>query len=218
MPTAGELANKALSDTTKYDPLEVGYAINDDLGEQLQECINTHNKIFDMEEYCVCYVLARDPLIHNALRRKFYAFPYLPSPRPNQTVYYYNKVKDEIRPRPLWVLPNAETMIELYLMTNPAKKYETMKRWSMAFFDGCFWEYIRRESKINMLSESEFLQANREELIKAGGKLPNPGISEPLDLAKIAVEKVVDSNKPVVSKYLFDDGAQTESLDRNITL
>lgn len=209
MPTAGELANKALRDSTKYDPLEVGYAINEDLGEQLQECINTHNKIFDMEDYCVCYVLARDPLIHNALRRKFYAFPYLPSPRPNQTVYYYNKVKDEIRPRPLWVLPNADTMIELYQMNNPAKKYESMKRWSMAFFDGCFWEYIRRESKINMLSETEFLEANREKLIKSGGKLSNPSVSETLNLPQIAVDKVVNPNEPSVSKYLFNNRSET---------
>src|SRR5208337_4131248 len=94
--TAGELANKALSDTTKYDALEVGHALADDIEKHLYESVRKHRDIIDELEYCVVMIVAKDPLIHNLQRRKFYCWPYLPSPRPNQAVFLYNKTLDRI--------------------------------------------------------------------------------------------------------------------------
>lgn len=131
--TAGELSLKASSDTTKYDYLEVGHALTDDIGKELMLCAQRHNKIFDEQEFCVGYVIASDPLIKNVMRRKFFAMLYLPSPRPNQAVFLYNKTKDQFTKR-LWVLPAADVMSLLSEKTIVNKEFITMKAWSDAFF------------------------------------------------------------------------------------
>ena len=196
--TAGELSKKALEDKTKYDALEVGHAMADDIEEQLYESIQNHKAIIDEKEFCVVMLIAKDPLIHNAIRRKFYCWPYLPKPRPNQAVFLYNKQLDKITKR-LWVLPSDMVMAEL-AGTNVIvhKRYETMQAWSVAFFKGTFWDYIRHEHNINMPSEHEYFLQHREKLIQAGCKEPDASFSEPFDFSKIHIKKMVDTQTAVV--------------------
>src|SRR6185369_11012143 len=99
--TAGELSQKCLADTTKYQALEVGHAMADDLSEHLHQAARNYESMIDENEYCVVMVIAEDPLIKNLKRRKFYCWPYLPSPRPNQAVFLYNKSLQRITKR-LW--------------------------------------------------------------------------------------------------------------------
>lgn len=196
--TAGELAQKALSDNTKYNALEVGHYMAEDIEEQLYESIQKHKNIIDEDEFCVVMVIAKDPLIKNCIRRKFYCWPYLPKPRPNQSVFLYNKKLDRIVKR-LWVLPSDVVMAEL-AGTNVIvhKRYQTMQAWSVAFFKNEFWEYVRYDQKIDMLSEHEYFLKHREELIKAGCKVPESNFTEPFDFSKISIEKIVDTKTAVV--------------------
>ena len=195
--TAGELSKKALSDTTRYNALEVGHAISDDIEEHLRESIDKHIPIFDEEEFCVVMLIAKDPLIPNLMRRKFYCWPYLPSPRPNQAVFLYNKIQDRIVKR-LWVLPSDMVMAEL-AGTNVIvhKRYETMQAWSVAFFKGSFWEYIRHEHNIDMPSEHEYFLSHRDKLLQAGCQLPDSSTVHPFDFSKIEIEKIVDTQAAV---------------------
>ncbi len=196
--TAGELSKKAQADTTKYDAMEVGHALVEDIPTLLRESIELHRDIIDEPEFCVVMVIAKDPLIKNLMRRKFYCWPYLPKPRPNQAVFLYNKGLDRITKR-LWVLPSDMVMAEL-AGTNIIvhKRYETMQAWSVAFFKGQFWEFIRYQHKIDMPSEHEYFLAHRDELLKCGGKLPNATDTEAFDFDKIAIEKVVDTQQAVI--------------------
>jgi hypothetical protein len=196
-PTAGELSHKANADTTKYDALEVGHALADDIGIHLRQAIDNHKHIIDEPEFCVVMVIAKDPLIHNLMRRKFYCWPYLPSPRPNQSVFLYNKAQDDITKR-LWVLPSDMVMAEL-AGTNVIvdKRYATMQAWSIAFFKGTFWEFIRYEHGITMLSEHEYFLAHREKLIEAGCKIPSSSVSDPFDFSKIQSKKIIDSGNSI---------------------
>ena len=77
------------------------------------------------------------------------------------------------------------------------KRYATMQAWSVAFFKQTFWEYIRHEHNITMLSEHEYFLKHREELIKAGCKEPDSSYSEAFDFSKIAIEKIIDSKQAV---------------------
>lgn len=196
--TAGELSQKALSDSTNYDALEVGHALADDIESQLYESINKYKHIIDEPEFCVVMVIAKDNLIPNLIRRKFYCWPYLPSPRPNQSVFLYNKALDKITKR-LWILPADAVMAEL-AGTNIIvhKRYATMQAWSVAFFKGTFWEYIRHEHNIDMLSEHEYFLNHREELIQAGCKLPQSNHTDAFDFSKVAIEKIVDTKTAVL--------------------
>lgn len=190
--TAGALAYKASLDSTKYDALEVGHALTEDVAQQLALCAWRHRDLFAEEEYCVGYVIAGDPLIHNLARKKFYADLFLPSPRPNQAVFLYNKSLDKFRCR-LWTLPNAWTMAVLSEMTYVDPHYTEMKIWSEWFYQPNFWEKIRKQHNITLPSRREYLNANREKLIKAGCKEVSTRDTDPFDFSKITVNKIIDS-------------------------
>lgn len=215
--TAGELANKALSDNTKYEALEVGHAMADDIMPELQKCIQAHKSIINENEFCIVMLISKDPLIHNLIRRKFYAWPYLPKPRPNQAVFLYNKGLDKITHR-LWVLPSDVVMAELHSLPHVDKRYKTMKAWSDAFYKGWkflrdksgknagrfvntdplhFWKFVRQDQKIDMPSEYEYFLQHTDELIKAGCKIPTASDTEPFDFSKIHIEKIVDTQEVV---------------------
>jgi hypothetical protein len=191
--TAGELSQSAQKDQTDYNCLELGHAIADTITEKLRECRTKYNPIFDEDEYCIVRQQATDCLIKTVKRTKYYGWLYLPSPRPDQTVFLYNKGLDQFTKR-LWSLPSAARMAQLAsTSTFVPKEYQQMQAWSVAFFKGTFWEYIRHQHGIDMLSEHEFFLANREELIKAGCKVPDSTFSEPFDFDKVAIEKIVDT-------------------------
>lgn len=196
--TAGALAVKASSDSKRYDPLDTGYEATEGIAEQLQQCINLHNPIFNEKEYCIGFVYAKDPLIPYGLkRRKFFASLYLPSPRPEQTVFLYNKAKDALVCR-LWTLPDWKRMALLSQLPSVDEEWKLMKQWCDAFYNKSFWHFIRKQHNIDMLSEHEYLNAHREELIQAGCKEVEPGTSEPFDFSKISVNKVVNSNDSIL--------------------
>lgn len=183
--TAGELAQKAALDTTTYKAMEVAHAWVEDLFDQLMESVRIYKDKIDQDEFCVVYVIATDPLLPTLKRRKFYCWPYLPSPRPNQGVYLFRKSSDCIVCR-LWTLPVAETMAELatpgFVVDKP---YELMQIWSKEFYKGTFWKFIRKQHGIKMLSQEEFDELNKADLIKAGLKERDPVAAEAFDFSKI---------------------------------
>lgn len=204
--TAGEISRKIMKDRTKYNALEVGHAMIEEIDKHIEESIENHLNYLDFEgkfpfrlidEFCVVMVIAKDPLIKNVIRRKFYCSPFLPSPRPNQAVFEYSVSLGRITKR-LWVLPSDIVMAEIASLSLVDRKYKTMQAWSIAFFSGTFWEYIRHESGTKMLSQYEYLSQHRQELIEAGCKLFDPDFSQPFDFDKIQIKKVIDSQNPVV--------------------
>lgn len=196
--TAGQLSQKIAKDTSKYDAMEVGHYMAEDLIDHFRESVRIYKNMIDEKEFCCVMVIAEDPLIKRLKRRKFYCWPYLPSPRPNQAVFLYNKEKDMFTRR-LWVLPSAMVMAEL-AGTNVVvdKRYETQQAWSVAFFNNTFWEFIRYQHGIDMLSEQEYLSAHRKELIESGCKVPNSSSIQPFDFSKIRVNQVIDPQETVI--------------------
>ena len=77
------------------------------------------------------------------------------------------------------------------------KEYQEMQAWSVAFYNKTFWEFIRYQHNIDMLSEHEYFLKHREELIKAGCKLPDSSVPEPFDFSKVQIEKIVDTKATV---------------------
>ncbi len=190
--TVGAVAYKATHDTTRYDPLEIGHAVNEDIGSQIQECIRIYSPKIDEDEFCVCFVWADDPLIAGVRRRKFYGWPYLPSPRPDQGVFLYNKRKDSLEKR-LWILPQAQVMEALYTSSFVPDELKLMQSWCRGFYEGYFWQLIREQQNITLLSQLEYSNAHREELIKSGSNEFTASEPYAFDFSKIAVNKVINS-------------------------
>jgi hypothetical protein len=186
--TAGELSLKATCDKTKYDPLDIGYALTADIIQQVFICAESHIQKFDEQEYFICLNIASDPLIKGIRRHKYAAFLYLPSPRPLQSCFIFNKLTQKIKR--LWSLPSAPVMEELYMRSNVSPQFKKTKEWIHAFYDGYFWQQIRKENNFNHLSEIEYLKTNRQKLIDAGAKdgpAPDP---EPFDFSKIQINHI----------------------------
>ena len=198
--TAGQLQKKAKADSTDYNLLELGHGVVDEIHEELRKCRENYNKIFDEDEYCIVRQGALDPLLCTVKRYKYYGWLYLPKPRPDQTVFLYNKATDTFTKR-LWSLPSAARMAQLASTTTIVpKEYKEMQAWSVAFFKGTFWEFIRYQHGIKNFSESEYLDAHRNELLKASGQLPPADVSEAFDFSKIEVKNVMDSGNPVLDQ------------------
>lgn len=198
--TAGELSNKAMADTTKYDAKEVALAVCDDLEEQLYLAAQNYDDKIDEKQFCIVMVIAEDPLIKNMKRRKFYCWPWLPSPRPNQSVFLYDKAKQKIIKR-LWVLPNALTMAELATSDLVAhNQYETMKDWSVAFYKGTFWDFIRYQHGIDMMSQEEMFEKEGlkgSELIDSKSDQLDSLVPESFDFSKIRCGDVLNPAESV---------------------
>ena len=206
--TAGELSLKAASDKTKYDPMEVAYAFADGLIEEVFNCAHRHKTIFDEPEYFVTLNIASDPLIKGIRRHKYAAFLYLPSPRPEQSCFLYNKHTDQLKR--LWSLPKAETMALLSEQTFVAKPWQKTKAWVDAFYRLQFWEYIRKEHNINHLSESEYIKLHKQELINAGAKDSPTRVPEPFDFSKIKIDHIVDTQTAHSQKDVLDNAGKTK--------
>ena len=192
--TAGEESSKALADPAKYNPKEVAHAMSDDLFKGILESIELYHDKIDQDQFCAVYVRASDPLIPNLIRNKFYCWPWLPKPRPDQGVFLYDKIKGQIIKR-LWVLPPPHTMAELassqeLLMAEP---YRNMRDWSVAFFKGTFWEFIRYQHGIEMLSQDEYMELHGKELFKPDTNVQDADITETFDFSKIRCGDVANS-------------------------
>lgn len=189
--SGGELDYKCSQDKTKYDPLEIAYALTDDITEQLYLCAEKHDKIIDEDEYFLVLIIAYDPLIKHLRRHKYYAYPFMPSPRPQQVVFLYNKHTQRIRR--LWSLPDAKVMATISEMGYVAFDWVQTKGWCDAFYNHDFFDHIRKQHNICHLSESEWLDLHREELIKAGAKESPILPAEPFDFCKIKVDHIIDT-------------------------
>lgn len=192
--TAGEKANKALKDEAKYNPQDIAHGMAEDIFKGLQESVELYYPHIEQEQFCAVYVRAADPLIPNLIRNKFYCWPWLPKPRPDQGVFLFDKRVNNFTKR-LWVLPPPHTMAELassqeLLMAEP---YRNMRDWSVAFFKGTFWEFIRYQHDIDMLSQDEYMKLHGKELFEPDGDFANGGITETFDFSKITVGQHADS-------------------------
>jgi hypothetical protein len=189
--TIGKKAHRAMQDTSSYCAFEIGAEQAKDIEAQVFECIERHKDTFDSDSFCVVMLIARDPTLCNLIRRKFYAWPFLPKPRTSQVVWLYNKNSGNIKM--LWCLPYADTMAMLsnLLVVDPA--YKNMKRWSDYFYTTRFWPKIRAEHNITMLSEEEHLDVIRKEGAKSLGDDISPSVTNPFDLARIESKKVINS-------------------------
>lgn len=212
--TAGAQCLKASSDRSIYDPLELGYAISDDIPAQLFECAFRHESIFDEPEFFVILLVGSDPVLHNIRRHKYYAYPAMPSPRPQQSVYLYDKHKQTLKR--MWSLPSAKVMAILSEMVFVAPQWQETQGWCHAFFSGKFHELIREQHHISHLSETEYLDANREKFIKAGAKdLPIFPLDS-IDSSQVFTDKVIDSQETLKNQGYFASTRETEGLNRDI--
>lgn len=203
MVIASELSKKALSDTSRYDPLEVAHASLDDTTAELFKCAEMHadNKWFaHSDEFCVAIFFTEgDPLIKNLRRQKFAAFPYLPDPRPQQAVFLFRKSTQTVKR--LWCLPNAATMAIVSETQVVAKQWQTTKQWSDAFFNKQFFELIRKQNKIKLGDRHWYMQMMKEkirseldssEFLKLFGDEIEGSLPDPFDFSKISVQEVID--------------------------
>lgn len=198
MQTAGEIQNKLNQDVTIYDQMEVAFASLEGYTEELQKCALSNNPIFEavgLDDYCIVAPLVKDPLLVNVVRRKFYAWPCMPQPRPNQTVFYYNWRLDKLTR--LWVLPNAATMAYISELAVVAPRYQTMQEWSDAFFAHKLWSFVKSQHTLPLYQDRDFEALHGEKFRKLLLQMEAPLDTETPDDGKISFDEIVDTVKAV---------------------
>lgn len=188
--TIGELSAQASRDTNSYCAFDVADEVVKDIEAQVWECISRHKELFD-GDFCVVMLIASDPLLKNMVRRKFYAWPFLPKPRTSQTVWYYYSKADEIKG--LWCLPSSDALATLSVIIQVDPAYRKMQRWANLFYTTNFWKEIRKESNISMLSEEEHLEVIRKEGTHSLSDDVSPDFTNPIDSMRFDTQQVVDS-------------------------
>jgi|WetSurMetagenome_2_1015567.scaffolds.fasta_scaffold105605_3 hypothetical protein len=201
--TAGELSLKAASDSTRYDPLEIAHALTDDVYEQLCICAQRHLPIIAEDEFFIVLIVAGDPLLTNLQRHKYCALIHLPQPRPQQSVFLYNRHTNKFKR--LWSMPDAKTMAVIDEMPYVDRKWQDTKRWVRSFYNKTFFEDIRQEHGIKHLSEKEYLDLHHDELIKSGVNDPSSSLTNAFDFSKIMAPTLAKFEKIEDSDVTFKD-------------
>lgn len=197
--SAGVLANRALANDEE-DAWDMAKTWTKDIISEVWKCIDHAKQHCPDKEFCVVMLYARDCMIKNAIRRKFYAWPWMPQPRPSQSVWLYRRETDDIQG--LWCLPEAYSMARLSSDVTIPKDYHNMSSWCRSFFAGTFPQDIRKQAGINLLTEEEYAKKHTPELLKASkARGDDIGIfgSDPFDFSKpLAKERdIVDPSKPL---------------------
>ena len=198
--TAGELSVQAARDTSRYDTKDLGLGMIDTIEKGVWECINAHDDFFDIPQFCVVMLTCDDSILKNAKRLKFYAWPFLPKPRPRQTVFLYHKATDKIQY--LWSLPTAEAMTALSTLLVVKPEYKRMKTWCDAFYTGTFHDVIRQQANITLPTEDEYSAKLRSEKPHSGTDLVDAFFPESFDFFKpFEGQKIVDTKDVVFHSH-----------------
>lgn len=201
--TVGQIYQDCLTDSTRYDPLEVGHEITDRMAAELNKCVEKHLDILDVPEFCVGMLICDDNIVNNVKRIKYYAWPFLPEPRPRQTVFWYRRSTDQLTR--IWSLPDAKTMAHLASMQAVSKEWmlskfwvDTLYQWFNGLVTGLqpyyFYEVIRRQTGCKMLSEKEHVA----QLVNSGQKAS----SSCHDQIDTLFPETFDAFKPFESKVV----------------
>lgn len=187
--TAGVLANRALANDDE-DAWDMARTWTKDILSEVWKCVDHAKKNCPDPEFCVVMLYARDCVIKNAIRRKFYAWPWMPQPRPSQSVWLYRKSSDDIQG--LWCLPEAYSMARLSEDISIPKEYHNMSAWCRSFFSGTFSQDIRKQAGIDLLTEEEYTRKFHPELLKTGKTSVNDSLfsgADPFDFSKPFVKQ-----------------------------
>lgn len=194
--TAGMLAQQASLDSYNYSPVDLAMEWTKSIEEELWKCVEAHKNKIDEKEFCVVMSYADDCVLSSVIRRKFYAWPFLPKPRPRQSVWLYRKGGQDLQL--LWSLPKADTMAKLGVYLDIPKEYRRMAKWVRAFYDNTFFDTIRKEAGITLESNGEFLKAHSGKNGESILDNSHASISDTFDFGKHLKTKVIDSSNSVV--------------------
>ena len=177
--TAGEKALKASKDTTIYHSMELADDLVKDVAKEVEQCIKNHLEVFKgIPKFCVVGLIAGDCIIPNAMRIKYFALPWLPKPRPDQSCFLFDSTTHKVKH--LWTLPSAQTMAEVSTLLSVHDSWKKIRIWSVAFYNKDFWPIIRKMNAINLLAEEEMIDKQPESYEK---------------LVKLIAERIGESNE-----------------------
>lgn len=227
--TAGVIQNEIVAkDHGSYSAYDLGYAICDGYGEELERCVSNHQmllskndelkRIFPNNEYCVIVQYATDPLLVTLVRRKYVPWPDLPDPRPQQDVWCYNQATGNIKL--LWSLPSAWSMAQLSESCSLSKEDQNRAMWSRWWyrFDGKFWENIRKQHGISLMSEHEIMSINREKGTKPFNE-DAPGLDpDTFYLPEVRIKKLEAMANLGLKKTFENRVRQPDALNGNLHL
>lgn len=127
--------------TTTHTPIEQMREQLSEYEKEIVKCYNRYKSVF-LGDFYVVVAVKREKLMPNVLRNMFFGTKACPTPNYDQTVYKYNRIKDELEL--LWVLPDRESSIEMrdHSKEVPPEMY-TLLSYVLSFNDGSLFELAK---------------------------------------------------------------------------
>lgn len=113
-----------------------------DYEENIFQCIESHKDKYPRDFYVVV-VTKKEPLMQNVIRNYFLARSTCPTPDYDQTVYVYNRMRDDVEF--LWTLPAKDICQEFIrdALQVPDEEKELLN-YVLSFSDGTLFQLAKR--------------------------------------------------------------------------
>lgn len=109
--TVGKISRDlSLKSPESHDPIELEREMHKDYEKHIYSCIDTCKKGYPADFYIVV-IIKRERLMQNVLRNYFFGRLTCPMPDYDQTVYFFDRAKEQIQF--LWVIPSKDACIVL---------------------------------------------------------------------------------------------------------
>lgn len=141
--TVGTVASQLLQkETSIVDPIEQMQESLTEYDQNIYDCVNRCKKDID-GDFFIVIITKKEPLMPNVLRNYFMGRRTCPTPDYDQTVYRFNREKDEVEF--LWVIPSKHTC--LFLIANrlevPLEQHSLLK-FVLDFEDGTLFKLAQK--------------------------------------------------------------------------
>jgi hypothetical protein len=145
-PTVGALSSELLrKENPTVDPTEQMRESLTGYDQNIYDCVDRGKKDFS-GDFFIVIITKKEPLMPNVLRNYFMPRHSCPTPDYDQTVYKFDRVKDEVEF--IWVIPAKHTC--LFLIANrlevPLEQHQLLK-FVLEFADGSLMKYSQKLNK-----------------------------------------------------------------------
>jgi len=167
METPTQLVKRSLLDPTKVDTMEVGEAMVESLDQELIDCIERGKKNLSDPSFAIVQILKKDRFFQNGIKRIFLYSAFLPKPTFDQAVWIYDRRSDKCTF--MWSIPDRECAAMLSALISVDKNWKRTADWCKSLYKNPqeLIDQRRKETKVFLETEKEYLQSHSEELTRA---------------------------------------------------
>jgi hypothetical protein len=159
--TTSAIANKLLEKEPVVSSMEVSAALLETLPLELDKCAkNGIEALPGVDYFSIIQIMMSDINNPYVMKRLFMYYPFLPKPKPDMAVWEFCAKDGSLNF--LWSLPDPFTCVYASYLVGVGKEWQSTARWCRDFYDGTLIDNVRKEKKIHLKTQEEYLKEVQE--------------------------------------------------------